>query len=311
MKKFLSIILALMVILSVTACNTNIPSDSDEKLSVVATIFPQYDFAREIAGDKASISMLVSPGTETHSFEPTASDIMEISTCDIFIYTGGESDSWIDSLLSNVNNPNMTIISLMDCVNTIETEEQDESDDHDDHNHGKADEHVWTSPLNAKIIAEKICEEMCRKDEDNASFYMENLNTYTSKLDMLDSEFRAVVTNAQRDTLVFGDRFPLAYFANEYNLRHHAAFSGCSDDTEVSASTLATLIDTVKAEKLPVVLKIELSSDSIANTIATQTGAEVLTFYSCHNISKEDFDAGESYVSLMTKNVDTLKKALN
>lgn len=306
MKRLLSLILALIMLVSFSACTLNNTDNNGEKLKVIATIFPQYDFARTIGGELCDVSMLISPGTESHSFEPTTSDIMELSDCDIFIYTGGESDGWIEGMLESINNPQMTVISLMDCVELIETE-----DDHGNHNHAKTDEHVWTSPLNAVKISEAICNAMCDKDPDNAESYRENYKVYKEELTALHNEFKEITEKAARKKLVFGDRFPLKYFAQEYGLDYSAAFSGCSDDTEASASVVAELIEEIKQDKIPVVLKIELSSDNIASTISKETGAQILTFYSCHNISKEDFDNGESYLSLMNKNTETLRLALN
>lgn len=303
MKKLLSLLLATVMMFSLFACTTDTTDNQNEKLRIIATIFPQYDFARTLGGNLCDVSMLVSPGTETHSFEPTTSDILELSDCDIFIYTGGESDSWIDSMLRNIQNPDMTVISLMDCV---EVEEE-----HQDHNHSHTDEHVWTSPVNAITISEKICNVMCEKDSENAEIYRRNFEDYKEKLTDLDETFREITESSIRNTLVFGDRFPLKHFATEYNLDCYAAFSGCSDDTEASAATVATLIDKVKAENIPLILKIELSSDNIAATIQKETGAEIRTFYSCHNISKDDFENGETYLSLMEKNTETLRAALN
>lgn len=318
MKKFISSILILLLAFSLSfslcACKDAENETSNEKLQIIATIFPQFDFARELAGDKAQVQMLITPGTESHSFEPTTSDIMAINDCDIFIYTGGESDSWIDSLLKNTDNKNMTVISLMQCVpdtKQIEDPHHSEHEQEHHHNHSHTDEHVWTSPVNAMMIAEKICAQMCARDSANADYYRNNLSKYLAKLSTLDSEFREVTENASRRTFVFADRYPLTYFSSEYGLEHHAAFSGCSDDTEPSAATVARLVDIVKEENIPVVLKIELSSDSIANTISKETGAEVMTFYSCHNISRNDFENGETYLSLMQKNVETLQAALN
>lgn len=308
MKRFLSLILALLMLICITACTETSPQ-KDENLKIVATIFPQYDFARTIARDKAQVSMLIPPGAESHSFEPTTSDILELSACDIFIYTGGESDKWIDSILENINNPDMTVISLTDCITPIEADH--EHSENEAHSHSKTDEHVWTSPVNAIKICEAICDAMCEKDTQNAQSYKENLQEYKAALTTLDADFRSITQNAKRKELVFGDRFPLLYFTKEYNLEYSAAFSGCSDDTEAGASTIASLIEKVKSESIPVVLKIELSSDNIASTIAKETGAEVLTFYSCHNISKDDFEKGETYLSLMQKNLHTLEIALN
>ncbi|MBE6734651.1 MAG: zinc ABC transporter substrate-binding protein [Ruminococcaceae bacterium] len=303
MKRLFSLLLAGLMLLSLFACTTDTTNNHSDKLKIIATIFPQYDFARTLGGNLCDVSMLVSPGTETHSFEPTTSDILELSDCDIFIYTGGESDSWIDSMLRNIQNPDMTVISLMDCV---EVEEE-----HQDHNHSHTDEHVWTSPVNAITISEKICNVMCEKDSENAEIYRQNFEDYKEKLTDLDETFREITESSLRNTLVFGDRFPLKHFATEYNLDCYAAFSGCSDDTEASAATVATLIDKVKAENIPLILKIELSSDNIAATIQKETGAEIRTFYSCHNISKDDFENGETYLSLMEKNTETLRAALN
>ncbi len=318
MKKFifstLILLLAFTLSLSLCACKDAENESSNGKLKIIATIFPQFDFAREIAGEKAQVQMLITPGTESHSFEPTTSDIMAINECDIFIYTGGESDSWIDSLLKNTDNKNITIVSLMECVADKEHIEDPHHSEHEDehhHNHSHTDEHVWTSPINAMKIAERICSEMCARDRANADYYRANLSKYLTKLSALDSDFRNVTANTKRNTFVFADRYPLTYFSSEYSLEHHAAFSGCSDDTEPSAATVARLVDIVKEENIPVILKIELSSDSIANAISKETGAKVMTFYSCHNISRNDFENGETYLSLMQKNVETLQTALN
>ncbi len=315
MKKYISSILIFLLAfalpLSLGGCKEPSSESENSNLKIIATIFPQFDFARQIAGEKAQVQMLITPGTESHSFEPTTSDIMAINDCDIFIYTGGESDSWIDDLLKNTDNKDMTVVSLMECVEHIDDPHHTEHEEEHHHNHSHTDEHVWTSPVNAMKMAEKICSVMCESDPTNADYYRTNLSKYLTELRSLDTEFREVTANAKRNTFVFADRYPLTYFSREYSLGHYAAFSGCSEDTEPSAATVARLIDTVKAESIPVILKIELSSDSIANTISKETGAKVMTFYSCHNISKSDFNSGETYLSLMQKNVETLRTALN
>ena len=308
MKKILLILLVLLTaLLTLPACKQNEES-TDGQLKIVASIFPQYDFSRELTKGTADISMLVTPGAETHGFEPTVSHMKAIADCDIFIYTGGESDAWIDSLLHSVDNPDMTIISLVDIIK--------DGEDHDTHNHSHDghshfDEHVWTSPENSIEICKEIARVLKEKDPENADFYEENLRNYIEELNALDESFREITENAKRNTLVFADRFPLTHFAHHYHLEHFAAFPGCSDDTEPSASTVANLIDKVNSEHIPVIFKIELSSDSIAKTVANETGAEILTFYSCHNISKEDFENGETYLSLMNKNTESLRSALS
>lgn len=311
MKKLFSLLLTAILVFVLWGCNIDSKTQKSDKLSIVATIFPQYDFSRQIAADKAEVSMLLAPGTESHSFEPTTSDILAINNCDIFVYTGGDSDYWIDSLLENADNPDLTIISLMDCVEIHHANHSDSEEHNHNHNHSHIDEHVWTSPVNAISIAEKICEEMCKKDAENSDYYKNNLKEYKAELLKLHEDFKSITESAEKHTLVFADRFPLRYFEEEYFLSHYAAFSGCSDDTEPSAHTVKELIDIVRKENVSTVLKIELSSDSIAKTIQNETGAEIRTFYSCHNISKEDFEKGETYLSLMQKNLETLKLALN
>ncbi len=301
MKKLFSLLLLLLIpTVSMFGCTSS--EVQSDKLNIIAVNFPSYDFARELSGNLAEVTMLLPPGAESHSFEPTTSDIVKISQCDIFIYTGGESESWIASLLASADNPDMAVISLMDCVDVKAHE--------DEHNHSQADEHVWTSPVNAIEICEQISSVLTERDAKNSALYADKLESYKAELQKLDEKFREAIESGVRKTVVFGDRFPLYYFAEEYSLDCYAAFSGCSDDTEPSAGTVAALIDIVKEQNIPVVYKIELSSDSIAKTIAEETEAEVMTFYSCHNVSKEDFEKGESYLSLMQKNVESLKIAL-
>lgn len=282
-------------------------SESDSgRLNIVATIFPQYDFARAIAGDNADIKMLLSPGAETHSYEPTPRDIKAIEACDIFIYVGGESDSWIDGILEAIDTDDIRIIALMDIVEPLE-----EEDEHESGHEYEYDEHVWTSPVNAIKICRAIAEAMIEVDPENAKEYTAGCESYTEKLSELDESIRETVASGARKKLIFGDRFPLLYFTEEYDLEYSAAYPGCASNTEPSPSVIAELINTVKAENIPIVFKIELSNGNIAEAISEATGAKVETFYSCHNISKDDFYNGETYLSLMTRNIDVLKEALS
>lgn len=298
------------------------------KLSVVTTIFPPYDFVREIAGGHAELKMLLKPGEESHSYEPTPQDIIAIQESDVFIYTGGENDVWVEDILSSMPDGDRLTLRLVDCVDTVEEEhvegmKESSGHDHEDHDHEdhedegeihsvhEIDEHVWTSPVNAALIVEQIKEVLIEADPSNRAFYEENAAAYEAELSELDKEFREVTENAERKLLIFGDRFPFRYFADEYGLDYYAAFPGCAGDTEPSAATMAFLIDKVKEEKVPAVLKMELSNADIANAIAEATGTEVKVFYSCHNLSAEDFENGETYLSMMQKNVETLKEVLN
>lgn len=306
---------------------------SEARISVVTTIFPPYDFVREIAGDRVELKMLLKPGEESHSYEPTPQDIIAIQESDVFIYTGGENDVWVEDILSSMPEGGRLTLRMIDCVDTVEEEhvegmKESPGHDHDDHEEDDADpyggeagedthsvheidEHVWTSPVNAALIVERIKEILIQADPSGEAVYEENAAAYEEELAKLDQEFRDVADHARRKPLIFGDRFPFRYFADEYGLDYYAAFPGCAGDTEPSAATMAFLIDKVKEEKVPAVLKMELSNDDIANAIAEATGTEVKVFYSCHNLSAEDFESGETYLSMMQKNVETLKEVLN
>lgn len=313
--------------------------EENRKISVVATIFPQYDFVRQIAGDNVELKMLLKPGEETHSYEPTPQDIIAIQNSDLFIYVGGENDAWVEDILESMPDNGRKTLKLVDCVDTVEEEhvegmKEERGHDHDDHDeddaeheedeadheeHGQEDthsvheidEHVWTSPLNAVKIVEQIKEELCEIDSENASDYEENAEAYVAQLNELDQEFQDVVDHSKRKLMIFGDRFPFRYFAEEYDLDYYAAFSGCASDTEPSAATMAFLINKVQDENIKTVLKMELSNENIAKAIAEATNADVKEFYSCHNLTAEQFADGETYLSLMEKNVETLREVLN
>lgn len=496
MKKFFMRLFALIFVLyCFTGCTTTSidrGKNVSNKLSIVTTIFPQYDFTRQIAGDQAEVTMLLKPGTESHSYEPTPQDIQTIENCDLLIYTGGENDVWVDDILQTMGERKPDTLRLMDCVPTMneeivegmehehehekiseadikdrplsdflgdyqsvlpyfengtldayiaeeaeeheksfdemkqeflknkfsdykkisiqnssvsvmtsagtmsadyeyvgfQTEKDDDGDirsvwygykmktpidgmpmyltfnDHEignihheaeeetkhihirygndsiealmdmehwaptyflsdataeeisaeitEHSHHdeEFDEHIWTSPINAIKIVNKISDLMCEKDAKNANTYQTNTKEYIAQLEALDQDFLEVVENAKRKTIVFGDRFPFLYFVKQYGLNYYAAFTGCSSETEASAATVKFLIDHVNAEKIPVVFTIELSNEKIADSICEATGAKKLTLYSCHNITKEQMDAGETYLSMMQKNVDSLRTAL-
>ena len=293
----------------------------NEKISVVATIFPQYDFVRQIAGENVELKMLLKPGEETHSYEPTPQDIIAIQNSDLFIYVGGENDAWVEDILESMPDNGRKTLKLVDCVDTVEEEHvEGMKEDHEEHEeHGQEDmhsvheidEHVWTSPVNAIKIVEQIKEELCEIDSKNASDYEENAEAYVSQLKKLDQEFQDVVDHSKRKLMIFGDRFPFRYFAEAYDLDYYAAFSGCASDTEPSAATMAFLINKVQDENIKTVLKMELSNENIAKAIAEATNADVKEFYSCHNLTAEQFADGETYLSLMEKNVETLREVLN
>lgn len=299
---------------SLAACDP-LPRQKEDssRLKVVTTIFPPYDFARQIAGDKIALSMLLRPGAESHSYEPTAQDMADLETCDVFLCAGGEGEAWAERLLAAVSNPDMKIVRMTDCVPLVEEKEVGKPDighaAHEDH--GEFDEHVWASPVNASLISGKICETFCEEDPENAGFYRQNCENYQKELEELDGLFREVVSTAKRDTLVVGDRFPFRYLTEEYSLRYFAAFPGCASDTGASASTIAFLTEKVKAEKIPAVFHIEFSNHRIADAICEETGANLLELHSCHNLSADDFAAGVTYLDVMRRNAENLREALN
>jgi zinc transport system substrate-binding protein len=316
MKRIFAALAAIGIVLTLAACGKKSAAEQGG-VKVVATIFPPYDFVRQIAGDaiaakQVSLAMLLPPGAESHSFEPTPQDIIAIQKSDVFIYGGGESDAWVERILASLDTGGIKIVTLMDCVEVVEEEIVEGMENEDDAEEGEAeyDEHVWTSPRNAALIAEKIAASLCEVDAARAELYRGNASSYVKKLDALDAEFSAVVQGAKRRTLVFGDRFPFRYFADAYGLQYFAAFPGCSTETECSAATLAFLIDKVKAEKIPAVFHIELSNEKIADTIAEATGAKKLLLHSCHNLSKKDFEAGKTYLDFMQDNAGALREAL-
>lgn len=309
-RSILAALLALaLAVLAGCSGSLNEPAAQSGKLKVVATIFPAYDFARQIFGDRAEVTLLLKPGTESHSYDPSARDIVKIDDCDLFIYNGGESDAWVENVLRSADEVNA--LKMMDFVEALEEEELEGAEhDHDDHDDEEYDEHIWTSPKNAALIVDGIKEEAVRLDGENAKLYESNAAEYSRKINALDERFAELLAGESR-YFVFGDRFPLLYFFKEYGLNYYAAFPGCGSETEPSAQTIAFLTeklagdDTVKA-----VFSIELSSVKLAQTLAAENGLPTAEFHTCHNITAEDFAAGESYVSLMERNYQTLEMIL-
>lgn len=321
-----------LLVTSVAGCQRvgAVKEIGEEKVNVVTTIFPQYDFVRQIAGDNVEVSMLLKPGEETHSYEPTPQDILKIQNCDLFIYVGGENDEWVEDILDSIDTEHIRLLRLIDCVDTVNEEHVEGMKEERGHEHGEEkhghehgedeeeghetltpDEHVWTSPENAIAIVEELAETLEELDPEQKMIYEANKTEYIALLEGLDDEFKEVVDSSKRNMLLFGDRFPFRYFAEAYGLEYYAAFPGCASDTEPSAATMAFLIKKVEQEHIPVVLKMELSNENIANAIAETTHAKVKTFYSCHNLTAKEFADGETYLSMMKKNVETLKEALN
>ena len=319
-------------------------SAKNDKLKVVTTIFPQYDWTREIMGDKASsaqLTLLVGNGVDLHSYQPSIQDIAKISTADIFIYVGGESDGWVKDALKNAANKNMKVINLMEVLGDkvkaeeikegMQAEEEEDHDEHDydaeDHDHEaeghhhhhyddeevEYDEHVWLSLRNAKILSAEIAEALSEKDPANAASYKANFASYSAKLDALDKDYTAVVASASKKTILFGDRFPFRYLTDDYGLDYYAAFAGCSAETEASFETVVFLSKKVDELGLNSVLKIESGDGKIARTIVQNTKnktAKVLTLDSIQSTTLKQANAGTTYLKIMEGNLKVLKEAL-
>ena len=310
------------------------PGDGEggRKLKVAATLFPYYDFVRQVAGDQVELSLVIPAGMDSHSFEPTPRDIRTMQEEDVIIANGGAMEHWVDQVVDSFDREDQTVVIMMDHVDAVE-EEIVEGMEHSDEGHGHVhvhedgeedghleedesqyeieyDEHIWTSPVNAMRMVDVIAETLTERDPDHGAMYQAGAAAYLEELERLDKEFREVRDSAVHDMIVMGDKFPLRYFADTYGLRYRAAFSGCSSDTEPSARTIAYLIDKVKEEGLPVIYYLELSSHRVAEIIGEETGAVPLLFHSCHNVTRRQFEEGVTYLELMEQNVKNLREGL-
>ena len=315
MRRPLILALALLILLP-SAAFTQVPV-----LKIIAVNFPAFDFSRQIAGDRAQVSMLLPPGAEAHSYEPGPRDILAIQQADLLIYNGGIADVWVSRILASLGAQAPQTLRMMDSVQAVE-EELAEGMEDEGHGPGSLeapdgkeaprdlDEHVWTSPRNAMEIAADIARALTRLDPAAEVYYQTRLAAYLEQLEGLDRDFRDLVAGAKRRTIVLGDRFPMRYFTMEYGLDYYAAFPGCSAQTEPSARTLAFLIGKIRAEGIPVVFQIEFSSGKSARVIAEETGAKPLLLHSAHNVSRAEMDGGATYLSLMRGNLLTLREAL-
>ena len=336
MKKTIALLLALLMAVGMLAgCakqNDDDMNATTDELSIVATIFPEYDWVKAILGDKADhadITMLLDNGVDLHSYQPTADDIVKISDCDLFLYVGGESEGWVKEALKNSANKDRKVINLLDVLgDKVKSEEvvegmQEEAHEHEEgeaHEDGEAheheeesDEHVWLSLKNAEVLVGAISNALQELDADNKEIYAANADAYMKKLSALDAEYQTAVDNASCKTVLFGDRFPFRYLADDYGLNYYAAFVGCSAETEASFETISFLAKKVDELKLPCVLTIEGKNHKIAETIVKNTAKKsqkILTMDSMQSTTSKDVASGTTYLSVMEKNLAVLKEAL-
>ncbi len=314
-------VILILALLIFTSCGSETVK-SDKKIKIVATIFPEYDWVSNILGDDQAdtdVTLLIDNGVDLHSYQPTVDDVVKISTCDIFIYVGGESDKWVCDALKEARNKDMIVIDLMEILGDAAKEEEIkegmQGEDHNDHEHEEVeyDEHVWLSVRNAALFCEKIEEAIETKDPANAAEYRENLAKYEEKLRKLDSEYKTVFENATVKTLLFGDRFPFRYFTDDYGLDYYAAFAGCSAETEASFETVVFLAGKVDELGIKTVFTIEGSEKKIAETIVKNTKTKdrkIASLDSMQSTTLKDIENGVTYLSVMEKNLEVLKKAL-
>ena len=318
MKKLISVLC--MVVFAITmlaGCGKGEGAKDNNKISIVTTIFPEYDWVREITkgNEDVEITMLLDKGVDLHSFQPTADDIVKVSSCDMFIYVGGESDEWVEDALKEATNKDMVVINLLDVLgDSVKEEELVEGMEGEEEEEGSEyDEHVWLSLKNAEVLCQYISDELCKIDVENKDLYAENTKEYLAELDSLDKEYEAAVNEGSVKTLLFGDRFPFRYMVDDYGLDYYAAFVGCSAESEASFETITFLADKVDELQLPAILQIESSDGKIAQTIKDTTDSkdqQILTMDSMQSVTAKDVADGASYLEIMKNNLEVLTQAM-
>ena len=333
-KIIVACLLAMTMVL--TACSSGVTGKND-KIKIVCTLFPQYDWLREIAGDNENIEIILlnENGGDLHSYQPTADDIITISSCDMFIYGGGISDKWVEDTLKQATNEDMVVINMLDVIgDNAKKEEVVEGMEAHDHEHEAHtdeaehseedqeqyfdptgyDEHIWLSITNAKLVCDEIYTGLCKLDGDNKAAYESNLNNYKSKLDELDGKYKSMVESAALDTILVADRFPFRYLTSEYGINYYAAFVGCSSETEASFETVKFLANKTDELKLTNIIVVDGSTQDVAKTVIESTSSKnqsILVLDSMQAVGKKRIDGGETYLTIMEDNLSVLTEALN
>ncbi len=303
MKNWIAV---LLMVLLLTGCTSGqqMEKPSANKLQIVATLFPQYDFARQIAGDKAEVTLLLPPGAESHSYEPTPADLVKINKADLFIYTGEEMEGWVPRVLESLEGHPI----ILDISEGIKGHA---GHDHEEAHQYNIDPHIFTNPRFALQMAKTLENALCQLDPAEKAGYQSRGEAYRAELEQLDKQFKTIVQEGKRNKLIFGGRFAFLYFTEAYGLEYDGVYDSCAADAEPSAADLMRIMDTVKAENIPVVYYEELSNPKTARLISEETGAKMLLLHSCHNISREELEAGATYLGLMRQNAEHIKEGLN
>ena len=323
MKNILSYILSIFILIIIMTIAISIYRKNDtssnnidnDRIQIIATLFPEYDFAKQIVGDKADVKLLLSSGVESHNYEPTAKDMIEILNSNMFLYTGTDLEPWTADIVNSLSQTNSKIINVAENITLIKLEEFEEKfinseilDDEDEHHHDEEiyDEHIWMSPQNAIIMIDNILDAICKQDPENAEYYKKNAEDYKEKINKLDNEFKSVIENAKTKEIAVGGEFAYAYFVDYYNLKFVSVYKNCGEGEDPSIAKVKSVIDYINKYNLPAVYYEELSEGTVAKMISEETNAKALVFYSIHNGDTNK----DSYVALMEKNLENLKKGL-
>ncbi len=323
MKKRLSLVLMVLLIsINILSCG-NDANGKEDKITIMTTLFPQYDFAKQIVGDKCEVVLLLPPGGSSHSYEPSPKDIIDINNADLFIYTGDDMEAWVSTILSGIDNKDLNVLDLSANIQLINGGETGHDHEHehehegeeenifgDSHSHD-VDPHYFTSPKNAMVMLQDIYTKIVELDSENAEYYQKNFESYMAELVAVDKEIHEIVHEAENDTLYFGGKFALIYFTTEYCLSYESPFASCSHEAEASPKSIVHIIECMKENNVSTIFYEELADPKVAEIIAGEIGGQALLLHSCHNVSKEEFEKGVSYVDLMRQNAENLRIGLN
>lgn len=313
MKKIISIFVTYFIVLGIIIfLATNFSESSlvnDKKIRVVATLFPQYDFVKQVGKDKVDVELLLPPGIETHTYDPSPKDIMNINESDMFVYTGDYMEPWAMNIAANLNKE-VLIVDSSSSVEYINEEHHHEKEIESNHEH-EADPHIWLDISNAKIMVDNIAQALIKVDSENSEYYLNNAKEYKDKLDKLDYEFEKTINNSKRNLICFGDKFSYMYFVNAYSLDYISVYDSCLAEAEPSISKVLEIEKQIEKENIPVIFYESLSEGKIAKQIAKDKGIKALVFSSVHTVSAEDIQGGATYISVMNQNLENLKIALN
>lgn len=327
-KRLLLVLLALIMSINLIGCGDFTPNEDGGKITIMTTLFPQYDFAKHIVGDKCEVILLLPPGSDSHSYEPTPKDIININNAELFVYTGDDMEAWVATILDGVDNKNLNVLDLSENIELLNAGESEHAHTHEhehEHEHEEEEEnhnifghthshdidpHYFTSPKNAMIMLQDIYEEIIAMDPDNKEYYTANYEAYLAELIEVDEELHEVVHEADYNTLYFGGKFALLYFIEEYHLDYVSPFDSCAHEAEASPKSIVEIIECMEEHSAHTVFYEELTDPKVANIISEEIGGQALLLHSCHNVSKEEFESGVSYVDLMRQNADNLREGL-